>query len=93
MDAIPGEGTIDISDVVTSDGQAKILIHDSGTGLSPEHQKKIFTMFFTSKPPGKGTGLGLFICKEIMEKHGGSIQLESQAGQGTTVTLGFNLVN
>jgi len=91
VDAITDEGTIDISVESSLDKSANVVIRDSGSGLNPEHEKKIFSMFFTSKPPGKGTGLGLFICKEIMEKHGGTIQLASEPGKGATVTLGFKL--
>lgn len=91
LDAIETSGQIVISVGELQSGHAKIVIADTGIGISQEHQEKIFKMFFTSKAPGKGTGLGLFICKEIVEKHGGTIELESRPGQGTRVTMTFNI--
>ena len=82
-------GKIEISKQEAASGKFKLIIRDTGIGMSPAHQEKIFKMFFTNKTGNKGTGLGLFICKEIMEKHGGEIRLESETNKGTTVTLDF----
>jgi two-component system NtrC family sensor kinase len=48
---------------------------------------KIFDLFVTTKPPGKGTGMGLVICQEIIKAHGGAIHIASQLGAGTTVSI------
>lgn len=63
---------------------AVIFISDSGCGISPEDMKKIFDPFFTTKPVGEGTGLGLSVTYGIIERHQGSISVESQVGFGTT---------
>jgi signal transduction histidine kinase len=62
-------------------------ISDTGKGIRPEHLDKIFDPFFTTKEVGQGTGLGLSISFGIIEKHGGTIQVESTPGKGTTFTL------
>ncbi len=62
----------------------EIRISDTGTGISEEDQDKMFNLFFTTKPTGKGTGLGLPICRNIIRKLGGSISFETEKGQGTT---------
>jgi signal transduction histidine kinase len=68
---------------------SNIIIHisDNGSGISPENQTRIFDPFFTTKEVGKGTGLGLLICYQVMQKHGGTIALTSQPDQVTTFTL------
>ena len=63
------------------------MIADNGTGISKKDQEKIFDLFYTSKPPGEGTGLGLPICQNILKRLGGSISLESQLNKGTTFTV------
>jgi len=55
---------------------------DNGPGIAQDMRQDIFKPFFTTKPVGKGTGLGLYICHEIISKHGGSITIENTAGQG-----------
>jgi two-component system NtrC family sensor kinase len=69
--------------------QLWISITDNGSGIPPEHLSKIFEVFFTTKPAGEGTGLGLDICRQIIEKHGGKITVASQPGE-TTFTLTFS---
>ena len=64
-----------------------IAFRDNGCGMSEEQMARTFEPFFTTKPPGAGTGLGLWICHQVVEAHGGTIRLESQPGQGTTITL------
>jgi signal transduction histidine kinase/CheY-like chemotaxis protein len=64
-------------------------IRDTGIGIASADLERIFTPFFTSKAQGKGTGLGLYICKMLMEEMGGSIEVESQPGHGTCFTLRF----
>jgi signal transduction histidine kinase len=65
--------------------QACVLLEvaDTGPGIPPALQTQIFEPFFTTKPTGAGTGLGLPLCRGIIEEHGGSIVVESQPGQGT----------
>ena len=58
------------------------IVSDNGTGMNAETREKIFTLFFSSKGR-KGTGLGLFISKSIIEQHGGSIQVNSKPGKGS----------
>lgn len=67
--------------------QVTVAISDTGNGIAPEHLKKIFDPFFTTKPVGEGTGLGLSISYGIVERHGGSITVESCGGSGTTFTV------
>ena len=64
-----------------------IEISDTGAGIAPELLPKIFDLFVTTKPPGRGTGLGLVICQEIVRAHGGTIAVESSVGRGTLVTI------
>ena len=64
-----------------------IRIRDNGSGISPEIKNKIFDPFFTTKPVGQGTGLGLSISYQIIKKHGGQIEVNSQPGQGTEFAI------
>ncbi len=61
-----------------------LKVSDTGTGIAPEVQNKIFDSFFTTKTPDKGTGLGLASARSIIRGHGGEITCHSQVGQGTT---------
>jgi len=69
------------------DDELVVEIIDSGVGIPPEALGKIFEPFYTTKPPGRGTGLGLTICYGIVEEHGGRIVVESEPGVGTTFRL------
>ncbi len=60
-------------------------LRDQGLGIPPELISKVFKPMFTTKPEGKGTGLGLTIVREILRNHGGDIRIESEEGQGTTM--------
>jgi signal transduction histidine kinase len=60
-----------------------VTIEDNGSGIKSADQSKIFEPFFTSKPVGQGTGLGLSISHSIVERHGGRIWFETEAGKGT----------
>lgn len=78
-------------------GNLFFSIHDSGSGIAQENLDKIFDPFFTTKDTSrnkdpkviKGSGLGLFLCREIVKKYGGHIQVASELGKGTTFTLVF----
>jgi signal transduction histidine kinase len=69
------------------------LVSDNGCGIPAEHMSKLFQPFFTSKPFEKGTGLGLFICKQLLAMHGGHIHLKSHVGQGTSVYVWLPVQN
>lgn len=66
---------------------AVISIKDTGCGIPPEHLNRIFDPFYTTKAVGEGTGLGLSISFGIVERHGGTIKVESRLGEGTTFTI------
>jgi PAS domain S-box-containing protein len=66
-------------------GQIALFVSDTGSGIFPEHRDRIFDLFFTTKP--RGTGLGLPICRRIVEDHGGRITVESPPGEGSTFTV------
>src|SRR5213593_861799 len=66
------------------DDHVEIDVRDTGPGISPEVSKRLFEQFFTTKP--QGTGLGLYISRQIIEEHGGTLRWESAPGQGTTFT-------
>ncbi|MDX2152504.1 MAG: ATP-binding protein [Bryobacteraceae bacterium] len=75
------------------DGLAQIEIVDNGQGIAPEHVTRIFDPFFTTKAGKKGTGLGLSVSYGIVQEHGGTIEVRSQQGLGTTFQLAFPLVS
>ncbi len=82
---ISGERQIEISTRLSEDGQQVIvLIRDNGQGMSEAELAHIFEPFYTTKDPGKGTGLGLATCHRIIEQHGGEINVVSAPGEGTT---------
>lgn len=82
--AIEGEGQVVVRTRAEGDF-IHISIADNGRGIAPEHRSKIFSSGFTTKPAGIGTGLGLAISREIVvDGHGGSIDFETEVGQGTT---------
>ena len=87
IDAIGKDGTITLTTAPTAAGGVRMRISDTGPGLSPELKARIFDPFFTTKAVGEGTGLGLAICYSILQKLGGTIEVESELGQGTTFTL------
>jgi len=84
IDFTPGEGTIRVS-AHPQEGQVLVSVTDTGPGIPKEHLTKIFDRFW--RVPGnqkRGTGLGLFIAKGIIEAHGGSIWVESELGRGAS---------
>lgn len=91
LQAMENKGTLKI-DVSRQDTKVLVSITDSGKGIPPEIIPKIFEPFFTTKPAGEGSGLGLDIVRKIIEKHQGTIEVESVPGQTTfTVYLPINL--
>jgi PAS domain S-box-containing protein len=84
IDAVPVSGTlkIDASPVTLAGRESiRLKVEDDGPGIAPENLKRIFEPFFTTKKD-VGTGLGLWVCKEIAERHGGTVQVESKNGNG-----------
>ena len=74
----------------TRDGAIEIVIEDTGPGIPPERLSKIFDPFFTTKE--KGTGLGLSVVYGIVERHGGTISVESEVGRGTSFTIRLPMI-
>ena len=77
------------SALVNEAGQegVEISITDTGCGIPPEHLNKLFDPFFTTKEVGHGTGLGLAVSLGIVQRHGGSIRVQSEVGKGSTFTI------
>jgi len=73
--------------VSESGGTVRIRVADNGPGIGPENQDRVFDPFFSTKPEGQGSGLGLSVSYGIVERHGGDIRLDSGPGRGTTVTI------
>ena len=74
--------------VSTADGNVIITLTDNGEGMNEETKQRLFENFFTTKPVGQGTGLGMNITRDIIEnKHGGKITFDSKEGEGTTFTF------
>jgi signal transduction histidine kinase len=67
--------------------RVEVTIRDNGTGIPPEVKEKIFNPFFTTKPAGEGTGIGLSISHDIVKQHGGSIEVDTQPGEFTEVKI------
>jgi predicted ATPase/signal transduction histidine kinase len=82
IQAMDGKGTIEIG-VYSENQEIVVEVTDSGTGIAPEIQEKIFQPFFTTKLTGEGSGLGLDIVNKIVNKHQGQISFESQPGRTT----------
>jgi len=81
--AMQGQGKITVTTGINETGMLELHVRDTGPGIAPELQEEVFAPFFTTKPEGEGTGLGLYICQNIIREHGGTISLESQLGEGT----------
>jgi len=84
VQAMPNGGKLTIATNETKD-HIEIEFTDTGAGISEENMSKLFEPLFTTK--AKGIGMGLAICKKIVEEHGGTIEVKSKVGQGTTFTI------
>ena len=71
----------------TEGSRVLVEVRDTGAGIKAEHLEHLFEPFFTTKPVGVGTGLGLFICKNIITSLGGTISVQSEVGKGTVFTV------
>lgn len=80
IQAMAGKGTLEIG-LARQDNGVEIRVQDSGPGIPPDVAARLFTPFFTTKARGSGTGLGLTICRRIVEEHGGRIAFESVPGR------------
>jgi two-component system NtrC family sensor kinase len=92
VDAMPDGGTLTIS-ARHEGGDVLVEVSDTGVGIAPENIAKIFDPFFTTKEVGRGTGLGLAVCYGILTEHGGSLDIQSTLGVGTTFTITLPAVN
>jgi signal transduction histidine kinase len=88
IQAIPEKGTINISTKKVRQNLV-VEIADTGTGIDEKDLKRITDPFFTTKDPGDGTGLGLFITYSIIKEHNGTLDFESQRGKGTKTIISF----
>lgn len=91
IDAVPDAGRVLVGVHTSSPNgryNVKIVVSDNGNGIDPGHQQKIFDPFFTTKA-STGTGLGLWLTKQLVEKYGGTIRLRSKVGHGTTFVVSF----
>jgi signal transduction histidine kinase len=94
-EAMPNGGSLRVT--TAANGHVEARITDSGSGIAPEHMKRIYDPFFTTKTqpkPGdrRGTGLGLSVSYGIIQEHAGKIHVESAIGAGTTFQLEFPLL-
>jgi two-component system, NtrC family, sensor kinase len=86
MDAMPGGGGLTLAARATGDG-VDLVVGDSGCGIAPDEHERVFDPLFTTKEPGRGTGLGLTIVRDVVAAHGGGVSLRSEPGRGTEVTI------
>lgn len=93
VQAMEEGGVLTLRTVYADDSICEILVSDTGSGISGDNLEKIFEPFFTTKKSGEGTGLGLYVTREIVKSLGGSISVESTIGHGTCFTLTFPLSN
>ncbi len=75
-----------VSSEITAGGVA-VRVGDTGSGMTEEEVSRALELFYTTKEPGRGSGLGLPIVANIVERHGGEIRIDSKPGEGTTVTI------
>ena len=85
-EAMSQGGTLLIS-TLSQDDKIVIKVTDTGCGIKGAHLDKIFEPFFSTKPVGKGTGLGLSVSYGIIQQHGGTLEVESEEGKGSTFTI------
>ncbi|HEY3926747.1 MAG TPA: ATP-binding protein [Candidatus Koribacter sp.] len=87
IDAMPHGGNLWVSTIVTDHSELLLQVRDDGVGIPAEILPRLFEPFLTTKDTGKGVGLGLAISHNIMERHSGRIEVDSQVGRGTTFNV------
>jgi signal transduction histidine kinase len=87
LQAMQGGGVLRVSARRGLEGVIEVSMEDTGRGIPADLLPRLFTPFFTTKPPGEGTGLGLFICRQITERMNGRIDVRSRPGEGATFIL------
>jgi two-component system NtrC family sensor kinase len=88
MEQTPRDGTARIEvGTATVGGEIRLTVTDTGHGMTPEVMARAFDESFTTKPVGRGRGIGLFLCKTLTEQAGGRIELDSKVDLGTTVSV------
>lgn len=91
--AMPGGGELTVisrAAAPASNGKptmVEVLFRDTGVGIPEENMAKLFEPFFTTSQPGSGTGLGLYVCYQVVQQHNGEIEVESEPGKGSTFTI------
>jgi len=85
--AMHGEGVVTLLTKQNEAGQVELVIRDTGPGIPPELRTQIFAPFFTTKPEGQGTGLGLYVCSNIVAEHGGTIAVDDAPGGGAMFVI------
>ncbi|MBA4062318.1 MAG: hypothetical protein C0501_01165 [Isosphaera sp.] len=97
-DAMPGGGPVGLHVAVEQAAEGaggpagayvRVDVSDAGAGIAPEDRERVFEPFVTTKPKGKGTGLGLAVVRRVVDRAGGFIRVDSEVGRGTTVRLYF----
>jgi signal transduction histidine kinase len=86
VDAMPEGGRLSLA-ARADEGQVALVVTDTGAGIPPGELARVFEPLYTTKPRGKGTGLGLPIVREIVEAHGGTVRLDSRVGEGTAAVV------
>ncbi|HEY9501270.1 MAG TPA: HAMP domain-containing sensor histidine kinase, partial [Pyrinomonadaceae bacterium] len=92
LDAMTLSGILSIT-ARNEDARVVVEVSDTGIGIAPENLPKIFEPFFTTKEVGHGTGLGLAVCYGILTEHGGTLDVQSTVGVGTTFTITLPAIN
>lgn len=83
---MPQGGTVTLTATPVDETWVRLTCCDSGSGIAPEDLGRVFEPFYSTKGE-RGIGLGLAICRQIIDNHGGTIRMDSTLGQGTTVTI------
>jgi two-component system NtrC family sensor kinase len=89
LQAMGTSGRLTVDSTLTEDMEIRVRIRDTGPGIPLDTLEKIFTPFYTTKDPGVGTGLGLYVTRNNVERLHGSIQVQSSEGEGACFTLFF----